>query len=172
MTQEEMVDIVDERGTPLYVVTKREAHEKGLLHKTVISQLIDSKGRWALVKPVAGRQDAGQYQSPMGGHVTAGESDVDAFKRESEEELGITGDFKYELIGSKVLNRFILGRQENHLFIMYRIFSDHEPILSEEDESYRYFTEEELKKGLTETPEIFGEAFHFCIRSFFPYLLA
>lgn len=171
MSQDELVDIVDENGNFMKVVPKKEAHERGLLHKTVISQVIDSKGRWLLCRPVAGRQDAGQYQSPMGGHVSAGEAEVDALKRESFEELGLSGDFKYEYVGRKILNRFVVGRQENHFFIMYKIFSDAEPVLSEEDEDYKYFTEEELKKGLKENPESFGEAFRFVVKEFFPYLL-
>ncbi|HEV7423628.1 MAG TPA: NUDIX hydrolase [Candidatus Paceibacterota bacterium] len=171
MSQDELMDIVDSEGNFLQTLLKREAHEKGLLHKVVLSQVIDSRGRWLLVKPVAGRQDAGQYQSPMGGHVTAGETEEDAFKRETLEEIGLQEDFKYEFVGRKIFNRFVIGRQENHFFIMYKIFSDQEPVLSFEDESYTYFTKEELKKGLKETPELFGEAFRFVVESFFPDLL-
>ena len=171
MSQDEKVDIIDENGNFIEAVYKKEAHEKGLLHKCVIANVIDSQGRWLLVKPVKGRQDAGQYQSPMGGHVSAGEEEVAALKRETEEELGITGDFKYEFIGKAALNRFVIGRQENHFFIMYKIFSDQEPILSHEDESCKYFTEDELKRELKENPESFGEAFRFVVQAFFPYLL-
>jgi hypothetical protein len=35
----EMVDIVDTNGNILYPMLKTEAHEKGLLHKTVIAGL-------------------------------------------------------------------------------------------------------------------------------------
>ena len=171
MSQDEKVDIIDENGNFIKAVYKKEAHEKGLLHKTVISQVIDSRGRWLLTKPVKGRQDAGQHQSPMGGHVSAGETEVEALKRETKEELGLK-DFKYEFIGRKILNRFVIGRQENHFFIIYKIFSDQEPILSHEDESYKYFTEEELKRELKENPELFGEAFRFVVKTFFPSLLS
>ena len=37
-------------GNFLEVVSKREAHEKGLLHKVVITEVIDSKGQWIMVK--------------------------------------------------------------------------------------------------------------------------
>ncbi|MEK7510012.1 MAG: hypothetical protein AAB567_00430 [Patescibacteria group bacterium] len=37
-TSMEMVDIVDENDNILSQTTKKEAHEKGLLHRTVISQ--------------------------------------------------------------------------------------------------------------------------------------
>jgi isopentenyl-diphosphate delta-isomerase len=170
MSQNELVDIVDENGNFLEVVSKREAHEKGLLHKVVITEVIDSKGQWIMVKQSKSRQDAGQYVSPVGGHVTSGEKDIEALKREANEELGLTGDFKIELIGRKIFNRDVIGRHENHLFIVYKIYSDQEPVINEESESYKYFTEEEIKKELKENPETFGGAFHFVVKTFFPNL--
>ncbi len=164
MPQDELVDIIDKNGKFIKVVSKQEAHEKGLLHKTVIGLVIDSNGRWLLVKQSKGKQDAGQYVAPVGGHVTAGETDVFALMREAEEEIGLKEDFKYELAGEDVFNRFVLGRQENHLFVIYKIYSDTKPIINYESESYRYFSEEELKRELKENPEIFGDAFHFGIK--------
>ena len=170
MSQDELVDIVDENGNFIKVVTKQEAHEKGLLHKVVITEVIDSKGRWAMIKPSKGRQYAGQYVSPIGGHVSAGEIEIEALKRESEEEFGLR-DFKYEFVGRAVFNRFVIGRQENHFFIVYKIYSDEKPVINHEIESYKYFTEEELKKELKENPKLFGDAFHFVTKTFFPNLL-
>ena len=171
MNQDELVDIINENGSLLKVVSKQEAHKEGLLHKTVIGNVIDSKERWLLIKPSKGRQDACQYVAPMGGHVSAGETEVDALRREMNEELSLNEDFKYELVGKKIFNRFVIGRQENHLFVSYKIFSDTEPVLSHEAESYKYFTEEELKRGLKENPELFGDAFHFLVKSFFTDLI-
>ena len=170
MPQDELVDIVDENGNFIKVVSKKEAHKKGLLHKIVITEVIDSKGRWLMVKQAKGKQDTG-WVSPMGGHVGAGEAEDKALKRETKEELCITGDFKYEFVGRKVFNRFVIGNQENHFFNIYKIFSDQEPIINHEIESYKYFTEEELKKDLKENPKMFGGAFHFVVKNFFPNLL-
>jgi len=170
MSQEESVDIIDENENFVKVVPKKEAHEKGLLHKTVISQLIDSKGRWFLTKPSEGRQDAGQYVAPVGGHVSAGETEIETLKRENKEEIGLAGDFKYEFVGKKVFNRFVISRQENHFFVMYKSYSDMKPVLSHEAESGRYFTEAELKKELKENSKLFGDAFHFVAKAFFPHL--
>lgn len=83
---DELVDIVDDACAVLYSVTKTEAHQKGLLHRTVIGEVRDSKGNWLLVQQSADRQDAGQFVSPVGGHVRAGESDEDALRREAMED--------------------------------------------------------------------------------------
>jgi isopentenyl-diphosphate Delta-isomerase len=171
MSQEELVDIIDEKGNFIEIVSKREAHNQGLLHKTVIGEVIDSKGRWLIVKQSKGRQDAGQYVSPVGGHISSGETEIEALKRESNEELGLADDFKYEFVGREIFNRYVIGRQENHFFIMYKILSDFEPKINNESESYKYFTENELKKELKGNPELFGEAFHFVVKTFFSYLI-
>src|SRR3989344_132482 len=39
VSQEELVDIIDEQDKVINTVTKKEAHERGLLHKTVISEI-------------------------------------------------------------------------------------------------------------------------------------
>jgi isopentenyl-diphosphate Delta-isomerase len=171
MSEIEFVDVIDENGAVIGSVSKPEAHEKGLLHKTVISEVIDSQGRWLLVKQASDRQDAGQYVSPVGGHVQAGETEEDALKREAEEEIGLTGDFKYEYVGRAVFNRFVVGRQENHMFVMYKIHADVEPTLNHESVDFQRFTDDELRTELKEHPEKFGDAFMFVLKTFFPHVL-
>lgn len=108
----------------------------------------------------------------MGGHVTAGESNEQALRREAEEELGLTGNYKFELAGKAIFNRQILGRKENHYFIVFKIFSDDVPKLNHESVDFRYFTEDEIRQELKSHPEIFGGGFHFVVKSIFPHLLA
>lgn len=169
-TQPEQVDIVNEKGDILGQTSKEEAHKKGLLHMTVISEVVNSKGQWLLVKQASDRQDAGQYVSPVGGHVRAGESLEDALKREAMEELGIE-NYTYTYLGRQVFNREVLGRKENHLFVLYEMRSDQTPVLNEESVSYRLFTTEELKRELKNNPDSFGDAFHFVVKSFFSKIL-
>lgn len=171
MPQDELVDIVDENENFIEVVAKGVAHERGLLHKTVISQIINSKGEWLLVKQSSARQDAGQYVSPVGGHVTSGETNEQALIREASEEVGFTDAFKYELVGKKIFDRHVIGRHENHFFVVYKIYSDTEPVINDESDSYKYFTEDEIKKELKGNPKLFGDAFHFVINAFYPHLL-
>lgn len=168
---EEMVDIVNDKNEVTGSCSKAEAHAKGLLHRTVVSEVKTQAGDWILVKQAPDRQDAGQYVSPVGGHVQAGESMEDALRREAMEEAGIK-DFTFKYLGESVFNREILGRKENHLFVLYEIYSDAAPVLNKESVGYRKFTTDELKKELKENPAAFGDAFHFVVKMFFPYLLS
>lgn len=169
-TPHELVDVVDENNTVLYQTAKSDAHAKGLLHRTVIAELKNSRGEWIMVKQAADRQDAGRWVSPMGGHVVAGETEEEAMKREVLEEMGLA-DFNYHYVGKGISRRTVLGHDENHYFILYETFSDVEPHISNESVGYKNFTEAELKRMLKERPEEFGGAFHFVVKTFYPGLL-
>ena len=167
---DELIDVVNEKDEILYSVSKKEAHDKGLLHRTVVAMIRDTGKRFVLVKQASDRQDPGQYVSPVGGHVQASESEEEAIKREALEEMGIA-DFKFRLLGKAIFNREVFNRKENHYFIYYEIYNDGPYTVNEESVSFKAFTETELKKLIEENPEMFGAAFHFVVQKFFPQLL-
>lgn len=166
----EQIDIVDEDDLVLYSTTKQEAHAQGLLHRCVIGLVINSNGDHVLVKQASDRQDAGQYVSPVGGHVKAGESPEDALRRETEEEIGLK-EISFRLKGKGIFNREVLGRKENHYFILYEIDSDEEFIPGVEVESYKIFPIHELKRLRKENPKVFGDAHHNIMQTFYKELL-
>ena len=166
----EKVDIVDENNHVLHQTSKHEAHVRGVLHRTIIAEVINPKGSWILVKQASDRQDAGKYVSPVGGHIRAGETEVDALKREAQEEMGLT-QFTYKYVGRAIFNRNILNRTENHYFILYEIYSDQAPTLNHESVEFREFSVEQLKQELKTNPYIFGEADLFVIKSFYRHFL-
>jgi len=166
---DEMVDIVDESGKVLRQVLKTEAHKHGWLHKCVIGYLRDGDN-WELVAQASHKQDAGQYVAPVGGHVKAGESETDALLRECEEEIG-TRNVTYKPVSEIIFHRNIIGRDENHLFIIYEILTTDKIHLNEESVSIKKFTSNELKKALVASPEKFGDAFYFVLEKFYPEYL-
>lgn len=167
---DELVDIVDENDQVLYQTTKGKAHIEGLLHRCVIGLVINSNGEHVLVKQTPDRQDAGQYVSPVGGHVQAGENTDDALKRETEEEIGLK-DISFKCIGKKIFSREVIGRKENHFFIVYEIYSDEEYTLGPEAESYKAFSPEELRHLLKTSPQLFGNSYLFQLKMFYPEIL-
>lgn len=164
--KDEYVDIVDEKGSKFYSTSKKEAHKKGLLHCCVIAEIIDSKGRWMLIIPQDHKQDFGQYVSPVGGHVSAGEKIEAALKRETLEEVGIKA-VRYKRIGKGIFDRKILGRRENHCFEVFEIYTNQKPKLSDEGKSYKYFTKKEIKEKMRSEPKIFGDVFHFIYKNIY-----
>lgn len=157
----EIIDIIDEQGRILRQVSKSKAHKHGWLHRTVIGYLRDGN-TWTLVRQTPDRQDAGQLVAPVGGHVKASESDEDALLRESEEEIG-TRNISYRHVGSARFHRQVIGRDENHLFVVYEISTPDKIVLGDEAESLATFTDKELKRELRESPQEFGDAMYFVL---------
>ena len=163
---DEMVDIVDEAGRVLHQAAKGDAHRHGWLHKTVIGYLKYGKD-WALVRQADDRQDAGQLVAPVGGHVRAGESDLDALKREALEEIGVQ-NLTHRHVGTARFHRQVLGRDENHLFIVYEISTDDDILLGDEAVSIQRFGDKELAQVVAARPHEFGDAFYFVGEKFYP----
>lgn len=132
-----------------------------MLHKCVVAEVIDSKERFLLISQAGHKQEPGKLVSPMGGHISAGELEEDALKREVFEELGLK-DFNYKRLGEVHFNREIIGRKENHIFVLYEVYCDQDPILDNESESFKWFTKAELKDQINNNPEKFGDAFFCC----------
>ena len=170
MADEEILDIVDENDAVLFQASRAEAHKKGLLHRCVLAQLINSRGEWVLVTQASDRQDAGQLVVPVGGHVRAGEESGDALMRETLEEIGFD-IFEKKFIGKTIFRRTVLGRDENHLFHFYEIYSDIQPRITEETAGFEVFAKGQLKKEIQQNPGKFGDAFYFTAKTFYPDLL-
>lgn len=167
----EFVDIVDENLKVLYQISKQQAHDHGLLHPTIIAEVINSRGEWLLVKQADDRQDPGQFVSPIGGHISAGESKVNALKREALEETGLK-NFPFKYIGKGIYQRKWKVGVENHYFLVYEIYTDKNPILNAESVGYKWFNVENIKKLLNSDPKYFGFAFHFVAKNFYASLFS
>ncbi|MDB5182597.1 MAG: hypothetical protein JWO47_381 [Candidatus Saccharibacteria bacterium] len=166
---DEVVDIVDESGKVLRQELKVDAHKHGWLHKCVIGYLKYGDD-WALVRQAADRQDAGQLVAPVGGHVKAGEANIDGLLREAMEEIG-TSNVTYKHIGTIRFHRQVIGRDENHLFYIYEISTPDTINLGAEAVAIERFTKANLKKALLNEPQNFGDAFYFNLEKFYPEYL-
>lgn len=169
MVDEEQVDIIDEQGNVLRTVLKTDAHKQGWLHKTVIGY-IRYGDDWGLVKQASDRQDAGQLVAPVGGHVSAGETNDEALVRESDEEIG-TSNITSKLVGEAIFHRQVIGRDENHLFVVYEISTNDDIKLGAEAVALERLTTAELKNELQNNSSKFGDALYFVFENFYPEYL-
>lgn len=87
--------------------------------------------------------------------------------REAEEEIGAR-NITYKRVGAARFHRQVIGRDENHLFIVYEIATEDTIVLGKESESLEQFSAERLKKTLAEKPGSFGEAYYFVLETFYP----
>lgn len=169
MDSEEQLDIVTEEGSVVSTVGKSVAHRDGLLHQIVIAELKNKKGEYCFVQQAPDRQDPGQFVSPVGGHVSAGETLEQALIRESQEEVGIT-PIRYRFLGKTRYDREVIGRHENHLFCVFEIETDETPALNHESVAFHYFSPAEIKQTLRDNPQLFGAAWHHVFKNILPYI--
>ncbi len=91
---EEIFDIVDEKGQPTgKTVTRTQAHEEGIRHRTVHIWVTRENGdkTEVLLQKRALNKDSypGKYDTSSAGHIRAGDEPLESAVRELAEELGI-----------------------------------------------------------------------------------
>jgi isopentenyl-diphosphate delta-isomerase len=88
----EYLDILDVQGNKTGESrTYEEAHELGLIHKAVHVWIVNSKGEILVQKREKNRRAyPGLWDISSAGHMSKGETSIEAGKREASEELGIT----------------------------------------------------------------------------------
>ncbi len=96
MTEE--LDIVDEEDEVIDVRSRKEAHDEGLRHRSVMFFVFDPDGKLLMTQRSEDKRFYPSHWSVvLGGHVTSGLSYDEALEKEMEEEIGLVGD--YEKIG-------------------------------------------------------------------------
>lgn len=165
--RDEQIDIIDNQNKTLYIEGKSVAHRDGLFHRIVIGEIVNSRGEYCFVRQAGDRQDPGQFVSPIGGHVGAGETADVAIIRECQEECGFT-PAKFLFVGQTIYNREVIGRKENHLFLVYKINTDQVPVLNHESVGFKWFSVAEIKQTLKSKPSTFGAAWHHVFKNIFP----
>jgi isopentenyldiphosphate isomerase len=89
---EELVEVLTADGLPAgRVVPKSAVHRGGEWHRSVHVWLIGSDGRLLLQRRALTKDNhPGQWDVSAAGHVSAGETPVDAAIRETAEEIGVS----------------------------------------------------------------------------------
>ena len=86
----ELIEIYNEYGEKTgQQVERKIVHQKGLLHKAVCVWIMNSKHELLVQKRSPKVAFPNMLDISFSGHITAGESAIDAIRREGQEELGL-----------------------------------------------------------------------------------
>ena len=89
---DELVEVLDDDGNVIEVVTRREIRERHLLHRVAAVLVRNSEGAVYLHRRAEGKDIyPGAYDVWAGGVLSPGESADEGARRELQEELGIDG---------------------------------------------------------------------------------
>jgi len=93
---DEIFDVVDANDRVIGQATRREVHERRLLHRAVHIFVFNSAGELLIQKRSADKDEFPLcWTSSASGHLDAGEDYASAAVRELNEELGLTGELKF-----------------------------------------------------------------------------
>lgn len=97
--EEEFLFVVDENNNPLEAKSRGEVHKNGLWHRISHIWIVNSKGQILCQKRSKAKDIyPGRWETFFGGHILAGEQDLDSAVKEVSEELGAnvnTGDLLF-----------------------------------------------------------------------------
>jgi isopentenyldiphosphate isomerase len=87
----EELDVLNEKGEKTgEVITSKEAHEKGVTHRSVHIWILNPDKQLLLQKRSANmRARPGYWDISASGHMSAGETSIEAAQKETREELGL-----------------------------------------------------------------------------------
>lgn len=94
--QPEIFDVVDSEDRVIGQASRKEVHDKGLLHRSVHIMVFNEAGDLFLQKRAMSKdENPGLWDTSSSGHVDTGEDYLIAAERELEEELGIRESLTY-----------------------------------------------------------------------------
>jgi isopentenyldiphosphate isomerase len=155
---EELIDIVNEKNEVIGQAKRGDAHKKGLLHRTAVIFLFNSKGELLVQKRSQKKNDSpGKFDYSAAGHVQAGESHESGAKSELKEELGLECKLKEEFTEFQEFKK-----QEKHMRHLAKIYScvydgkiNFNP---EEIDSVQFIKPKELLIAMKKEPEKFASS--------------
>ena len=139
---EELLPLVDEAGNTIGQATRGECHDGSKkLHPVVHLHIYNNNGELFLQRrPMWKDIQPGRWDTAVGGHVALGEEIVEALRRETEEEVGLSG-FEAEALGSYIFE----SERDRELVHVFRTVTGEEPQPSNELDGGRFFAPEEIK---------------------------
>lgn len=157
---ENNTDIVDEKDNVIGQKTKKECHEKGILHRGASILLFrDSYCRQLLIQKRSKFLSGRGKWNHIGGHLNPGENYLDGAKRQLLEEM-FFGKELPDLKFSKLFKFKKTADNDYEFLTIYRvIYGGKFSLNPEEVEAYAYVNINDVIKDVEKTPEKYTGTF-------------
>ncbi len=172
---EELIDVLDENENKTgKIETRSKVHEIGLWHRIVAIAIINSKGQLLMQKrTMSKKSNPGKWDLSVAGHVSSGQTSIQAAIRETKEEIGLDlkeDDLKYILTTKKISSRDnIINKHITDCYIVIIPEIDINNLKKQEDEveQIKLCNLQEVKEKVDSKVVIERDAFY---KEIYPYL--
>lgn len=169
--EEEKVILVNEKDEQIGLMPKMEAHEKALLHRAFSVFVFNSKNQLMLQQRALTKYHSpGLWTNTCCSHQRAGESNLQAGKRRLQEEMGFTTPLKEKtsFIYKAPFDNGLIEHELDHIMVGY--FEKEPNINKEEVESWKWMQLEDVKKDISEQPELYTAWFKIIFDKFYQFI--
>lgn len=151
---EELVDVINpETGKKTgEIITKKEAHQKGIWHSSIHIWLISKDYQHILLQKRCPAKNLfpNMWDISVGGHISSGEEPLTAAKRELSEELGLNPEeynFIYQTtLKEKFVDQNILSNEIVHVYLINTALDLNALTLQQEEVAeVKWYTKQELQ---------------------------
>ena len=168
---EEQVILVNENDEPIGLMPKLEAHQKAVLHRAFSVFVLNDKNEIMLQQRASEK-----YHSPLlwtntcCSHQRSGETNIQAGTRRLSEEMGFETSLK-ELFHFIYKAPFDNGLTEHELdHVMIGKYSQAPKLNSEEVESWKWMSIDDIKIDMIQNPAIYTVWFKIIFTEFYHYI--
>lgn len=168
---EEKVILVDENDQQIGLMSKLEAHQKGLLHRAFSVFILNDKGELMLQQRALNKYHSpGLWTNTCCSHQREGESTIVAGRRRLEEEMGF--DVPLEKSVSFIYKApFDNGLTEHEYDHVLLGSYNKAPLINEEEvASWKWMAIEEINNDIHNNPETYTAWFKIIFDKFYAYL--
>ena len=168
---EEKVILVDKNDNQVGLMSKLEAHEKGVLHRAFSIFIFNSKYELLLQKRASSKyHSGGLWTNTCCSHPREGEDTLDAANRRLDEEMGIKTSLRkvYDFIYKAELDNQLTEHEFDHVF--YGV-CDNDPILNKDEaEDFKWVDMETLNNDIMKNEDNYTVWFKIAFEYFYNYL--
>ena len=140
---DEIIDILDEMTGEKTgkTISKKDAHRTGVWHGAIHIIIVDKEHNKTLLQKRCAQKQLypNTWDIAVGGHISAGESDLISAERELEEELGLNpSDYEIkfiEKVQEKLNNNGVISNEYVSIFVVYADIDVNTIVLQEEEVS-------------------------------------